>query len=122
VAAVISVTTAGTKNPLKKALWKTKGGKLSSIGSLEMLLIIFIAMIVIGPEHARTLIRMIGRVVRAFKRAIEELKNEDSIKKEIDGINELIDVSTESTITEELQEIKTETEKIAKTFKKGNIL
>ncbi len=65
------------------------------IGMPEMLLILAIALIVIGPKKLPDLAKSLGRALREFKKATNELKetmqiDEDlsEVKKAFDGINE----------------------------------
>ena len=65
------------------------------IGMPEMILILAIALIVIGPKKLPDLAKSLGRAMREFKRATNEFKETmqiDSevaeVKKAFDGINE----------------------------------
>jgi sec-independent protein translocase protein TatB len=65
------------------------------IGMPEMLLILAIALIVIGPKKLPDLAKSLGRAMREFKKATNELKETmqvddelSEVKKAFDGINE----------------------------------
>ena len=63
---------------------------MSSVGSIEILLILLIAAVVIGPKHLQSVVRVIGKTIRVLKRAITEIKEEvlptSEIKSVIEGI------------------------------------
>ena len=77
------------------------------IGMPEMLLILAIALIVIGPKKLPDLAKSLGRAFAEFKRATSELKDSFEIDTELkdikttfndmsNGIKEAIDVKVES--------------------------
>jgi TatA/E family protein of Tat protein translocase len=99
------------------------------IGMPEMLLLLAIALIVIGPKKLPDLAKSLGRAMREFKKATNELKetldiDEDlsEVKNAFDDLKkdttDLIGVTSSSTETDEKKDI-TETAKEADTQDAG---
>lgn len=56
------------------------------IGMPEMLLILAIALIVIGPQKLPDLAKSLGRAISEFRRATAEIKESMEIDKELKGV------------------------------------
>lgn len=78
------------------------------IGMPEMLLILAIALIVIGPKKLPDLAKSLGRAIGEFRRATNDLKESitidddvSGVKKDFDEMNDkvkgIVDISTEET-------------------------
>ena len=68
------------------------------IGMPEMLLILAIALIVIGPKKLPDLAKSLGKAMGEFKKATRELKDSFEINDEIDGMKKsLSDIESEVT-------------------------
>ena len=61
------------------------------IGMPEMLLILAIALIVIGPKKLPDLAKSLGKAMGEFKKATRELKDSFEISEEIDGMKKSFD-------------------------------
>ena len=61
------------------------------IGLPELIVILVIALIVIGPQKLPEIAKAVGRAFAEFKRATEEIKNsvKDDIEKTTDSLTEL---------------------------------
>jgi sec-independent protein translocase protein TatB len=75
------------------------------IGMPEMLLILAIALIVIGPKKLPDLAKSLGKAMGEFKKAAQELKNSFDIDDEIDGMKQGLknidkDIGPESPLNE----------------------
>lgn len=82
---------------------------MSGIGSTELILLILLALIVVGPEKTKEMISLFGKAVRTFKSTIATLKENSNCPEEIKEIkNEIDDMKTDLTITKELSEIENE--------------
>jgi Sec-independent protein translocase protein TatA len=81
---------------------------MTSVGSIELLLIILIAVIVIGPKNTQSIVRTVGKVIRVFRKSIEDLKNEAVPKEELESLKKDIGDAGEMPLLEELKEIKME--------------
>ena len=92
-----------------------------NIGFAELILILLIAFVVVGPKDLPKIARALGRFVRYIRNIIEEVKREsglDEVEKELKGMERTIDESireadirpelqkTQLTINKELNEVK----------------
>ena len=92
-----------------------------NIGFAELILILMIAFIVVGPKDLPKIARALGRFVRYVRGMVEEVKREsglDEMEKEFKGIQRTVDESireadirpemqkTQLQINKELNEIK----------------
>ena len=73
-----------------------------NIGFPELLIILAIALIIFGPNKLPELAKGLGRAMREFKKATEEVK--ESFEAETRDLNELKDVITEENLLENLAE------------------
>jgi Sec-independent protein translocase protein TatA len=79
---------------------------VSGIGSSELLLILLIAAIVIGPQNIQPLVKAIIKGIRAFKKYMEEIKSELDISEDIHTVKrEINDAAAELSLKNELDEI-----------------
>jgi sec-independent protein translocase protein TatB len=80
---------------------------VSGIGSSELLLILLIAAIVIGPQNVQPLIKAIIKAIRAFKKYMEEMKSELDISEDINHVKQEINgAAAELSLKNELDEIE----------------
>ena len=92
-----------------------------NIGFAELILILMIAFIVVGPKDLPKIVRALGRFVRYVRGMVEEVKREsglDEMEKEFKGIQRTVDEGireadirpemqkTQLQINKELNEIK----------------
>ena len=92
-----------------------------NIGFAELILILLIAFIVVGPQDLPKIARALGRFVRYVRNMVEEVKREsglDEVEKEFKGIQRTVDEGireadirpemqkTQLQINKELNEIK----------------
>ena len=61
------------------------------IGPLELLLILIILMVVVGPEKMPDIMRRLGRAVRAFRGATTQITQE--IEKEMKSVKDSVDIN-----------------------------
>ena len=61
------------------------------IGPLELLLILIILMVVVGPEKIPDIARRMGRAVRAFRGATTQITRE--IEKEMKSVQDSVDIN-----------------------------
>ena len=73
-----------------------------NIGFPELLIILAIALIIFGPNKLPELAKGLGRAMREFKKATEEVK--ESFEAETRDLNELKDVITEENLLANLAE------------------
>jgi len=73
-----------------------------NIGFPELLIILAIALIIFGPNKLPELAKGLGRAMREFKKATEEVK--ESFEAETRDLNELKDVITEENLLKNLAE------------------
>lgn len=81
------------------------------IGPLELLLILVILIVVVGPEKVPDVARRLGRAVRAFRGATTQITQEidkelRSIKEDVNISEELRSIKKDVNISEELRSIK----------------
>jgi TatA/E family protein of Tat protein translocase len=75
------------------------------IGMPEMLLILAIALIVIGPRKLPDLAKSLGKAMGEFKKATQELKDSFEIDDEIDGMKHgLKDIEKDLNLTSPVNE------------------
>lgn len=70
----------------------------------EMLLVLIIALVVIGPERLPEVARGIGNMVGKVKRFIENVRNETSLQDELADLRRQLDLSKEATQLQQLGE------------------
>jgi len=61
------------------------------IGPLELLLILIILIVVVGPEKMPDIMRRLGRAVRAFRGATTQITQE--IEKEMKSVKDSVDIN-----------------------------
>ena len=93
-----------------------------NIGFAELILILMIAFIVVGPKDLPKIARALGRFVRYVRGMVEEVKREsglDEMEKEFKGIEREIDESVRSMdIRPELQKTQLQINKELSEIKK----
>ena len=93
-----------------------------NIGFAELLLILLIAFVVVGPKDLPKIARALGRFVKYMRNMIEEVKREsglDEVEKEIKTMERKIDEGVRSVdIRPELQKTQLSINKELNTIKK----
>ena len=93
-----------------------------NIGFAELILILLIAFVVVGPKDLPKVARALGRFVRYIRNMIEEVKREsglDEMEKEFKGIEREVDESVRSMdIRPELQKTQLQINKELSEIKK----
>ena len=92
------------------------------IGTGEILIILVIALIIVGPHKLPELAKMLGKGFTEFKRAADDLK--DSVNAEIHIEKErqkLIDIRPQREESKSTETDTTETNKTEKSEEKGNL-
>ena len=92
------------------------------IGTGEILIILVIALIIVGPHKLPELAKMLGKGFTEFKKAADDLK--DSVNAEIHIEKErqkLIEIHPQSTENKLAEPDKIETNKTEKPEEKGNV-
>jgi len=92
------------------------------IGTGEILIILVIALIIVGPHKLPELAKMLGKGFTEFKKAADDLK--DSVNTEIHIEKErqkLIEIQPQEKKSEATETLATETNKTEKSEKKGNL-
>jgi Sec-independent protein translocase protein TatA len=85
------------------------------VGSSELLLILLIAAIVIGPNNVRPLIKAFIKGLRTFKKYIEEMKSELDIPEDIDDVTrEIKDTAADLSLKDEMEEVISEASALKK--------
>lgn len=79
---------------------------MGSLGFGEIILILVVAAIVLGPEKLPDLAKQAGRTVRDFRQELRGM--EDSVKKEVD---EVVDLSEVQALRKEVADLKEELRK-----------
>jgi len=97
---------------------------MSNVGSSEILIILLITAIVIGPKNMKPLIRAAGKGIRTIRKYVDEFKNELDVSDVADDLKKEIIIGTdELSMGKELEETKAELnrlEKDLKSYKKGH--
>ncbi len=92
-----------------------------NIGFTELLLILLVAFVVVGPKDLPKVARWLARVVKKSRRLINDIKKEsgwDTIEKEVNEVrHDVKDAVKQGDISEELRETKKSVEKTADAFK-----
>ena len=91
------------------------------IGMPEMLLILAIALIVIGPKKLPDLAKSLGKAMGEFKKATRELKDSFEINEEIDGMKKSLDDLKSDDIPSMRIDEESETVKKAETEKENPV-
>ena len=92
------------------------------IGTGEILIILVIALVIVGPHKLPELAKMLGKGFTEFKKAADDLK--DSVNAEIHIEKErqkLIDIRPQREESKSTETDTTETNKTEKSEKKGNL-
>lgn len=93
-----------------------------NIGAAELILILLIAFVVVGPKDLPKIARALGRFVRYVRNMVEEVKREsgfDEIEKDIKGMESEVSESVRSAdIRPELQKTQLEINKELGSIKK----
>lgn len=92
-----------------------------NIGFTELLLILLVAFVVVGPKDLPKVARWLARAVKKSRRLINDIKKEsgwDTIEKEVNEVrHDVKDAVKQGDISEELRETKKSVEKTADAFK-----
>ncbi len=92
-----------------------------NIGFTELLLILLVAFVVVGPKDLPKVARWLARMVKKSRNLINDIKKEsgwDTIEKEVDEVrHDVKDAVKQGDISEELRETKKSVEKTADEFK-----
>ncbi len=92
-----------------------------NIGFTELLLILLVAFVVVGPKDLPKVARWLARMVKKSRNLINDIKKEsgwDTIEKEVDEVrHDVKDAVKQGDISEELRETKKSVEKTADAFK-----
>ena len=92
---------------------------MSNVGSSELLLIILIAAVVIGPKNIKPFIHTVLKGIRGFRKTINEFEKEFEVIDEFNEIKEVLaDVSKDLTMKNEMNAIKKEFNEINKSVGK----
>jgi twin arginine-targeting protein translocase TatB len=94
-----------------------------NIGSAELILILLVAFVVVGPKDLPKVARALARVVKYLKALFEEFKEEAGLDETMNELkaaqNDLTQTMREADPTRELRTVKTETEKAVRETKKA---
>ncbi len=92
-----------------------------NIGFTELLLILLVAFVVVGPKDLPKVARWLARMVKKSRNLINDIKKEsgwDTIEKEVNEVrHDVKDAVKQGDISEELRETKKSVEKTADAFK-----
>jgi Sec-independent protein translocase protein TatA len=77
--------------------------RITGIGSIEVFVVIFLVVVCVGPGTAQKMIRVLGRIIRVFRKTVQDLKSELA---PINDIANLIDI-------EDIKDVKKEIENAA---------
>ncbi len=92
-----------------------------NIGFTELLLILLVAFVVVGPKDLPKVARWLARMVKKSRNLINDIKKEsgwDTIEKEVSEVrHDVKDAVKQGDISEELRETKKSVEKTADAFK-----
>ena len=93
-----------------------------NIGIAEIILLLLIAFLVVGPKDLPKVARALGRFVRYVREMVEEIKREtglDEVADELKGINREIEQDLkEAEIRKDLNRTRSEINKSLKDFEK----
>ena len=79
---------------------------MSGIGSSEILLILLVAAIVIGPQNAQPLFKAFIKGIRIFKRYVEEMKSELDLSEDVESVaQEVKDAAAELSLKDEAEDV-----------------
>jgi|GEM_PF-1438398 Tat protein translocase TatB subunit len=82
------------------------------IGSSELLIIIIVALLVLGPKRLPEVLKILGRMMAEFKRTAEEVKKEIGAEQDLkdikDSLQEISDVPrlVQMQMEKEIEELK----------------
>ena len=89
------------------------------IGLPELLLIMVLALLVLGPERLPEMARMLGRAYAQLRRASEEFQN--TIRQDIATIERQEDVNRNKAVAQELRERFAELEGVQTTIQERDV-
>jgi sec-independent protein translocase protein TatA len=89
------------------------------IGLPELLLIMVLALLVLGPQRLPEVARMVGRAYAQLRRASEEFQN--TIRQDIAAIERQEDANRNKAVAQELRERFAECEKVQATIKEPDV-
>jgi len=89
------------------------------IGLPELLLIMVLALLVLGPERLPEMARLLGRAYAQLRRASEEFQN--TIRQDIAAIERQEDVNRNKAVAQELRERFAELEGVQTTIKERDV-
>lgn len=103
----------GTEQSGYGCVYQVKGGLLVfNIGGTELLLILFIAFVVVGPEDMPKIGRALGKGVRMLRSLINEVRKEsgfDEVDEAVKDIRrDLRDISREADIRRDIDKVRKE--------------
>jgi twin arginine-targeting protein translocase TatB len=94
-----------------------------NIGSAELILILLVAFVVVGPEDLPKVARALARAVRYMKALFQDFKQETGLDETLDELkatqNELTQTVRDADPTRELRTVKADTEKVMRETKKA---
>jgi Tat protein translocase TatB subunit len=89
------------------------------IGLPELMLIMVLALLVLGPERLPEMARLLGRAYAQLRRASEEFQN--TIRQDIAAIERQEDVNRNKAVAQELRERFAELEGVQSTIKERDV-
>ncbi len=89
------------------------------IGLPELLLIMVLALLIVGPQRLPEVARMIGRAYGQLRRASEEFQN--TIRQDIASLERQEDINRNKAVTEELRERFAELEDLQTTIQERDV-
>jgi sec-independent protein translocase protein TatA len=89
------------------------------IGLPELMLIMVLALLVLGPQRLPEVARLVGRAYGQLRRASEEFQN--TIRQDIAAIERQEDVHRNQAVAQELRERFTEMEDVQVTIKEPDV-
>lgn len=102
---------------------RTGGRSMFNIGAAELILLLLIAFIVVGPKDLPRIARFLGRLVRRARTIIKEIKTEtgfDEVEAELNETKRDIEKTMkDADIREELKATKKELDDEMKNVRKG---
>ncbi len=92
-----------------------------NIGFTELLLILLVAFVVVGPKDLPKVARWLARAVKKSRRLLNDIKKEtgwDSLEKEVNDVrSDVKDAVQQGDLSETLRETKESVKKTAEEFK-----
>lgn len=89
------------------------------IGLPELMLIMILALLVLGPQRLPEVARMVGRAYAQLRRASEEFQN--TIRQDIAALERQEDANRNKAVTDELRERLADLEDVQTTIKERDV-